>query len=756
MRGTVQGVGFRPFVFRLAAAHGVTGWVRNAGDGVRIHIEGCEAGIGAFLRDLERHPPPAARIASIVVQPAEVSAPSGFEIRRSDQITLPATRISPDLPVCEACVRELFTPGNRRYLYAYITCAHCGPRFSIASGLPYDRVRTTMAGWPLCAACAAEYRDPADRRFHAQPIACPECGPEYALLMADDGDRGGADRDRRGHEAIGAAARLLIDGAIVAVKGIGGYHLMCDAEHDRTIELLRERKYRKEQPFALLVRDVKTAADTIVLTLEDRRLLESRSRPIVVGPARVVLPGVAPNTRELGVMLPYAPLHYLLFAAGAPRRLVATSGNRSSEPIAYEDDDARARLGGIADAVLLGERPIARRVDDSVVRCGPVGPIVVRRARGMAPDAVTTLPAGAPVLAVGGDLKNSITLVVDGEAYVSQHIGDLVHQSSRRAFDETLRDFCAMYDIPASHLTVVHDLHPEYVSSARAAALGARQVVAVQHHRAHLASALAERQALDEEIAGAAFDGTGYGDDGSIWGGEIFAGSVRRGFARVAHLHPAVVPGGDAAARHPVQAAAGFLAALDACGVRLPDMTAPPFCFPERYAHARLLVDRGVRVFATTSSGRLFDTVAALVGFTRPVSFEGQAAMWLEQQAWRAADAAFDLPMAWRDDEIDWRETLAAIVASRLRGIDPPAIARGFHRALARSVAAVLATQAARIHAKAVVLSGGVFQNQLLLADLHAALASRGLESWTNQQVPPNDGGLSLGQAAIASVLQGR
>ena len=740
VRGVVQGVGFRPFVFRLAQTHALSGWVRNGGDGVRIHVEGSGAAIDAFIRDLSAGPPLAARIAAIEVEGDSVDALDGFAIRVSEPDARPTTRISPDLPVCGRCLHEMFDGSDRRHLYPYINCTDCGPRFSIVRALPYDRSNTTMAAWPLCDACAAEYHEPRSRRFHAQPTACPTCGPQYFL------EQNG--RRISGHQAIAGAASLLAAGQIVAVKGIGGYHLACDADNAAAVAVLRERKFRKDQAFAVMVPDEAAAADAVDLSETSRALLTSAARPIVLAPARAALPGVAPDNRDLGVMLPYAPLHHLLFHAGAPRRLVLTSGNRSSEPIAYEDDDARTRLGAIADAFLGGERPIARRVDDSVVRAGPLGPTVLRRSRGFAPGVVAAMPTARPILALGGDLKNTITMVVDGQACVSQHIGDLSHHAALEAFDRTVDDFVAMYGVRLDDLVVVRDGHPQYASTLRAERIPAAKIVAVQHHRAHVASVLAERGALDRRVLGVAFDGTGYGDDGAIWGGEFFVGSISSGFERVAHLRQALLPGGDAAARHPVQAAAGFLAGMDAA----PDLTAPPFSFPDRYRHACAVVQSGVRTFPTTSAGRLFDTVAALTGFTRGISFEGQAAMWLEHLARTAASDRPGLPCSFTGSEIDWRETLRAIIEARLEGEAPAAIARAFHRALARAVACAIRALAGAAGLDTVVLSGGVIQNQLLVEDLCTELAQQPLQLWVNREVPPNDGGLSLGQAALAVV----
>jgi hydrogenase maturation protein HypF len=452
-------------------------------------------------------------------------------------------------------------------------------------------------------------------------------------------------------------------------------------------------------------------------------------------------------------MLPYTPLHHLLFAAGAPEVLVMTSANRSSEPIAYEDEEALDRLSGIADAFLIGERPIARRVDDSVARAGAFGPVILRRARGYAPGAVATIPSARPILAVGADLKNAITLVVDGQAFVSQHIGDLGDFQSRRAFQETIQDLISMYEVRPEELLVAYDSHPEYISTTHALTLGVPRALAVQHHRAHVASVLAERGEWETRVVGASFDGTGYGDDGSIWGGEIFVGSVKGGFERVAHLRSAALPGGDAAAQYPVQAASGFLAQLD--NNDLPDLTAAPFGFPDRYKQALELVRKDVRTFATTSVGRLFDAAAALLGFTREITFEGQAAMWLEQLA-RSASGTEPYPFPYARDELDFRPLLQSIIRDRLRGRNVGEIARAFQLGLAQGLRDALLSVCKAQHLNTVVLSGGVFQNELLLEHLKClydkeTLQNESLRIWTNHAVPPNDGGISLGQAAIAA-----
>jgi hydrogenase maturation protein HypF len=439
-------------------------------------------------------------------------------------------------------------------------------------------------------------------------------------------------------------------------------------------------------------------------------------------------------------------LHHLLFAAGAPEILVMTSANRSSEPIAYEDNEALSRLSEIADAFLIGERPIARRVDDSVARAGALGPAVLRRARGYAPSAVAEIPSDRPILALGADLKNAITLVVEGQAFVSQHIGDLDYYESRVAFEQTIRDFVEMYQIDWDELLVVHDAHPGYVSTVIAQEIPAGEKIAIQHHRAHIASALAERQEWNKRVIGISFDSTGYGDDGTIWGGEIFTGSIAEGFARVAHLRPAALAGGDAATQHPVQAAAGFLAQVPG----LPDLKAGPFFFPERYESAMELIRKDVRTFATTSVGRLFDAAAALLGFTREVTFEGQAAMWLEHLA-RRASIAEAYPFPFEDAELDFRPLLECVAHDRIRGRNPSEIARSFQRGIASGLWNAIKMLSETEGTDTVVLSGGVFQNKLLLEDMKSLLAGEALRFLTNHAVPPNDGGISLGQAAMAA-----
>ena len=734
IRGVVQGVGFRPFVYRTAQRHHVAGWVLNDTTGVEIHAEGAADGLTAFVDELRSNSPPAA---SIVEFTRREIAPEGFydfQIRRSQQESAPTARISPDLAVCNDCLRELSDPADRRHHYPYINCTNCGPRYSIIRSLPYDRANTTMAAWQLCPTCRHEYEDPDDRRYHAQPTACGKCGPGYYLIEGEV--------SLRGAEAIARTAALLLAGAIVAVKGVGGYHLACDAANPAALAALRERKYRKEKPFALMARDLEVARRLVRLTDDHERLLLDRARPIVLLPALAELPLVAPDNAALGMMLPYAPLHVLLFDYGCPEVLVLTSANRSSEPIAYRDDDARKRLAGIADAFLIGERPIARRVDDSVVAVRDGRPFMVRRARGCSPAAVCRLPFERPILALGADLKNAVTLVVDGQAFVSQHLGDLDDYETSLAFEETVRDLLSMYQVNAGDLTVVHDLHPQFVSTRFAASIPAARRIAVQHHQAHIASVLAEHDLLAEPVIGVAFDGTGYGTDGTIWGGELFVGGVHAGFERGAWLRTVRMPGGDAAARFPVQAAAGYLAEL----ADLPDMTAPPFSFPPRFDAVLGMVAKNVRCHISSSMGRLFDTAAALVGFTRETTFEGQAAIWLEHQARQAARQP-----AYSFTGLDPRPLLRAIIDDRLAGRDSGEIAAAFHAALAEATVEQIELLSQKHQMRLVAFSGGVFQNDLLWELItERLLGLPEIKAITNSAVPVNDGGIALGQAAMA------
>lgn len=753
--GTVQGVGFRPFVYRLARQAALAGWVRNDVHGVTIELIGPSDAIDAFADAVCAEAPPAARVERVLElererPPAEPA--SGFVIVQSEDAHGVTTSISADLPVCDDCLREMRDPSDRRHRYPFINCTNCGPRYSIIEALPYDRPLTTMRVFPMCAPCGHEYHDPLDRRFHAQPTACPTCGPRLryratgAAEVWDDA-------------AIAATVAALRAGQVVAIKGLGGYHLACDARNAQAVRAMRERKYRKEKPFAVMARDMSVLERHVSLDDAARALLLGAERPIVLAPkdGEPLPDALAPDNAWLGVMLPYTPVQHLLFDDGAPELLVMTSANRSSEPIAYRDDEALERLAGLADAFLIGERAIARRVDDSVAQVVAGAPSVARRARGYAPAPVLRSERfEAPLLALGAELKSSITLCVGGAAYVSQHLGDLSDLESFTAFQETVHDLCAMYRVDPRSVRVAHDLHPAYPSSRFAAQLGGERV-AVQHHVAHVASVVAERGAWSTDVLGFAFDGAGLGDDGSVWGGEVFHGSLERGFARVAHLRPAALPGGDSAARTPVQAAAGWLHALGE-GVWDRVNTAPFMLPAQRLGLARRMIERDLNTFTTTSVGRLFDTVAALTGFHRTMSFEGQAAIGLEAAA---LDTAVEVgavePYPWPFDGRSWDHAplLEAILNDIEEGAGRGIVALRFHASLAAGIAQAAATLRERYPYERVVLSGGVFQNGLLVEMTESRLDKVDIQHWRNHAVPTNDGGISLGQAAVAACLPG-
>jgi hydrogenase maturation protein HypF len=761
VRGTVQGVGYRPFVYRLARAHALAGWVRNDAHGVTIEVAGDAEALDAFAAALAAEAPPAARVdevAELDRRTAAADASAGFVIVPSEDASDVTTAISPDLPVCDDCLREMRDPNDRRYGYPYVNCTNCGPRYSIVEALPYDRPLTTMRAFALCDDCAREYHDPLDRRFHAQPTACPRCGPRLRYVASAGG--AGTDAGLWDDAALAATVADLRAGRIVAIKGLGGYHLACDARDAGAVRALRERKYRKEKPFAVMARDPAALVGVVDLDDAARALLASSARPILLAPkvpaaaSEAPLPeALAPDNAFLGVMLPYTPVQHLLFDGGAPDLLVMTSANRSSEPIAYRDEEALERLVGMADAFLIGERAIARRVDDSVAQVVAGAVAIGRRARGYAPAPVLRSERfERPLLALGAELKSSVALAVGGSAYVSQHLGDLGDLESFTAFQETVYDLCAMYRVDPRRVRLVHDLHPAYPSSRFAEQLGGERI-AVQHHAAHVASVLAERGAWGTPVLGFAFDGAGLGDDGAVWGGEVFHGSLDGGLRRVAHLRPAALPGGDAAARTPVQAAVGWVAAL--CDDPLYRLLAPPFAFPPaRVAVARRLVATGVNAPATTSVGRLFDTVAALLGFHGTMSFEGQAAIGLETLAWRVPEAE---PYPWPFDGTHWDHAplLAAVMDDVEAGVAGERIARRFHEALAQGVLEAAVALAPAHPFERVVLSGGVFQNRLLVERVVARLATQDIGSWRNGAVPANDGGISLGQLALAVTLPG-
>ena len=763
IRGAVQGVGFRPFVYRLATELGLAGWVLNDSRGVDLEVEGRRQTLEIFLGRLSAEAPPRALVQSL--EPTWLE-PAGFErfaIEHSDASGEKSVFVLPDIATCDDCLAEVLDADDRRHAYPFTNCTNCGPRFTIVRALPYDRPNTTMAGFPLCPDCRREYKDPLDRRFHAQPNACPACGPRIALWDAA-GEVLAAGAEALSTDVLETTARALADGEIVAAKGLGGFHLVVDARSAEAVARLRERKRRLEKPLALMVADLAAAGALVDVPGAAAELLTSPEAPIVLLRRRDeanVAPGVAPGSPDLGVMLPPTPLHHLLLrATGFP--VVATSGNLSDEPIATDEGDAVKRLGGIADRFLVNDRPIARHADDSVVRLLRGAPQIVRRARGSAPLPIT-LPGPVPtMLAVGGHLKNVVALARGDQAFLSQHIGDMETPRARAAFERVVRDFLDLYD--AEPVILVHDLHPDYPTTrwARRAvagegapwtsALHGVELVGVQHHHAHLASCLAENGASGPAL-GIVWDGTGYGNDGTIWGGEYLRGDAA-GFERVAHLRPFRLPGGDAAAREPRRVALALLLELWGNAVLERDDLAPVRAFTpaERRLIARML-ERGVNAPVTTSAGRLFDAVAALLDLHQATSLEGQAAMAVEQVA---ADVATDVADAYPFPlrpaeparfELDWEPLIAAIVDDLGRGVDVGRIAGRFHGALIATSLAV----AREIGEKRIVLSGGCFLNRRLSVGLMERLEGDGFEVLVQRRVPPGDGGLALGQIVVAA-----
>jgi hydrogenase maturation protein HypF len=759
VEGTVQGVGFRPFVYRLASELGLDGWVRNDAHGVLIEAHGAAAAVEQLAARLVEEAPALAVIERLTRSPAgELDAPgSGFAIRPSPRGERPDAPVTPDSATCAECLRELFDPADRRHRYPFINCTNCGPRFTIVRGVPYDRPLTTMASFAMCDACRAEYEDPADRRFHAQPNACPACGPRVRLLGRDGRRPPGVMPD----DPLEAAAVALRDGAILAVKGIGGYHLACRADDERAVSRLRARKHREDKPFALMAATVADAERLVALDAESSALLRSPARPIVLAPrldGAEVAPSVAPGAPEFGVMLPYSPLHHLLladFAAqGARGPLVMTSGNVSDEPIAFEDGDALARLSGIAELFLTHNRPIETRVDDSVRRVVAIGErrasSFLRRSRGYVPASLP-LAGGTPraLLACGGELKSTFCLARGERAWVSHHIGDLENYETLRSFTDGIAHLARLFDVQPE--VVVHDLHPEYLSTKHALSLRGLEALGVQHHHAHLAACLAEH-GIDRPAVGAILDGTGYGLDGTVWGGEILVGDLER-FERAGWLLPVPMPGGERAIREPWRMA---LAWLDAAADGDPE---PPGALAGEVGAIRwrqvLGVARGsLNAPLTSSVGRLFDAVAALCGVRAAVNYEGQAAIELEaccdpheRGAYRVlVDACPDGSL-----RLDPRPAVRQVVADLRAGSASGLAAARFHNGMAGALVEACQRVGAAQGLDLVVLSGGVFQNRRLLGAVVEGLAAAGLQVLTPSLLPANDGGISFGQAAVAA-----
>jgi hydrogenase maturation protein HypF len=777
--GVVQGVGFRPFVHRLATELGMTGFVGNDAAAVFIEAQGSPRTVSEFTLRLSAEPPPLALITAVNAEPVAPRVEDGFLIVASTNAGGQRTLVPPDVATCDACLRELFDPGSRRYRHPFITCTDCGPRFTIIKDLPYDRPATTMAGFPMCEQCEREYDDPADRRFHAQPIACHDCGP--TLRFTRDGvTTTGAD------EAIAAAQRVLAEGGIVAVKGVGGYHLACRADCPETVTRLRERKARGDKPFAVITRNLSTARLLAEIGPDEQRSLSGAPRPIVLLrrlPGAPVADTVAPGSPLLGVLLPYAPVHHLLLspvpgsAPPVPHTLVLTSANISDEPIVFDDGTA-GQLTFLADAVLTHDRPIHVPCDDSVIRVLPDGELPIRRARGYAPLPVQFGQALPTVLAVGGEVKNSCCLTDGGSAFCSAHIGDMGNLATLRAFDRVVAQLTTVHRVTPE--VIAADLHPAYRTAdwaqRHAGGSGEPALHLVQHHHAHVVSLLAEHGRLGEQVIGVAFDGTGYGADGAIWGGEILlVGADPTRFERVGHLLPVPLAGGDAAVRNPCRTALGYLAAA---GVgwdpALPPVAActdaeratlaascaeylDPAGHPRPERRRRDAGGGGVRTVPCSSMGRLFDSVASLLGVRHRISYEAQAAIELEILAEAAGSQSAELALpVGSDGVIDHRPLIRALAAEVAAGIPAAVLARAFHQAVAAAVTDAAVLVARRTGVRSVGLTGGVFQNVLLTELCRTGLEGRGLEVLTHHLVPPNDGGLALGQAAIAALAASR
>ncbi|MFG2400876.1 carbamoyltransferase HypF [Streptomyces lydicus] len=773
VRGVVQGVGFRPFVHTLATGLGLTGHVTNTGEGVVAEVEGGPEALARFGERISGEAPPLAVVEGVEGEDIAVVGEPGFRILPSHGHGPSRTLVSPDAATCDACLAELADPADRRHRHPFVSCTHCGPRFTIVNALPYDRALTTMDRFPMCRRCAQEYADPADRRFHAQPIACHDCGPRLRLLTADPGDRGLPPRPAPGPDPVAATRRLLADGAIVAVKGLGGYHLVCDASDDAAVTLLRRRKARGDKPFALMARHLADIEHLVRVRAGERALLTGPQRPIVLLrriPDPAPAPGapalseaVAPGSPDLGVMLPYTPLHHLLLGLpgdpDGPRLLVMTSGNLAGEPIVTDDEEALRRLARLADAWLTHDRPIRIPCDDSVVRLSDGEPLFIRRSRGHAPLPVPLPVPVRPALATGGDLKNVLCLAEGRRAWLSAHIGDMDDFATQVAFERAEAHLEQVTGVRPQLLAA--DRHPGYRSGRWAERhTDGRPLVRVQHHHAHIAAAMAEH-GLDggRPVIGVAFDGTGYGDDQAVWGGEILLADYDR-YHRFGQLAYVPLPGGDTTVRRPYRMA---LAHLRAAGLDwAEDLPCVAACPPdERRLLARQL-ERDLNCVPTSSMGRLFDAVSSLAGICHHAGFEAQAAVALEAAALTAGEDAgsypFDLRVAADPRRPAAAETvadpaplLAAVIADLRRGTAPALIAARFHTAVADLVRRSCALARERTALDTVALTGGVFANTLLAEATARLLRQDGFTVLRHRRVPPNDGGLALGQIVVAA-----
>jgi hydrogenase maturation protein HypF len=765
-RGIVQGVGFRPHVYRLARRFQLAGFVCNTPDGVLIEVEGEDAAVGGFLEILVQHPPPLAEIAHIARSDLEPQGETEFVIQESVEREFDAVLVSPDAATCDDCRREFTDPSDRRFGYPFTNCTHCGPRYSIIENVPYDRPATTMREFRMCAECQAEYDDPANRRFHAQPNACAVCGPRLSLVDSSGAPMEIAIRAASGRatdlDSIREVRRLLKAGKIVAIKGLGGFHLACDAENNEAVERLRARKRCSDKPFALMAANVSVAETFCHVTEEDRKALVGPRHPIVILARRqdaLISPALAPGNNTLGVMLPYTPLHLLLYSEstdGPPAftALVMTSGNLAEEPIVTSNADALSRLGHVADAFLLHNRQIHMRVDDSVVRVFRGKERVLRRSRGHVPAVIGLGRPVAEILACGPELKNTFCLTHGRHAILSQHIGDLENYETLEFFEETLANLKKLFRVEPR--IIAYDLHPRYLSTQYALERDEIEKIGVQHHHAHIASCMVEN-GLNEKAIGVAFDGTGYGTDGLIWGGEFLVADFEN-FERRAHLRYVPLAGADTAIRQPWRSALSYL--RETYGNELPGSLRlwNDVLETERRVVWTML-EKGINTVATSSCGRLFDAVASILGLRHEINFEGQAAIELEMVARKGTGGIYPFQMEYCDPwQIDVRPMIESIVKEVEERAATGVIAARFHNTLAEMIAQVCRQLRERERLNKVCLSGGTFQNMLLVERTLSTLGEEGFDVYLHAKVPPNDGGIALGQAVIANaaVTKGR
>jgi hydrogenase maturation protein HypF len=749
VQGIVQGVGFRPFVYQQALARRLTGYVTNTSHGVELEVEGEGPVLDDFLRALRQEAPPLSRITSLQFQPLPLQGDAEFTIRKSRSQETRSALISPDVAVCPDCLREMRDPRDRRYRYPFINCTNCGPRYTIIRDIPYDRAQTTMAAFSLCPECAAEYRDPLNRRFHAQPNACWACGPRVAL-------RDEAGRPIDGEEPIAETARLLREGWVLAIKGLGGFHLVVDASNEEAVRRLRQKKHREEKPLALMSPDLDRIRTFARIEAEEEQVLLSRERPIVLLKKKIpspIAPLVAPGNQYYGVMLPYTPLHHLLLDHGFTA-LVMTSGNLSEEPICIDNEEAFRRLQGIADYFLVHNRDIHLRSDDSIVQRVSGSLRQLRRSRGFVPVPVFLAEPVVPVLACGAELKNTICLTKDNRAFISQHVGDLENLETLDFFKLTISHLKQILQIEPE--VIAYDLHPDYLSTQYALAQEGVELIGVQHHFAHLVGCLAEH-GLNEKVIGLTLDGSGYGLDGRIWGGEVLVGDCGS-FERCGHFAYLPLPGGARAIREPWRMAVSYL--YQAYGEKLWDLSLPLLKRIDRSKMEILLqmIRRKVNSPLTSSCGRLFDGVAALIGLRETVAFEGQAAMELEMIQGREAESpyAFEWLKSGPAILILPQPIIRGVVEDIRQGISAKKISRRFHRTLVEVLTGVCRILRDDRGLEKVALGGGVFQNRTLLTELEARLRAEDFQVFSKSLIPSNDGGISLGQAVAAHYMRQR